>query len=1132
MEQILNRQEHIEKKLGNLSLHLWLEYCAYALLMVLFSWLVILLSAVLAAAFISAPGPGGRIITIAAAALMAVSSILLLSKMLRRFPTRKEAAALVEKQHPANDVLRSSLDFHHNWERLNDCYSSSMMAHTMRQAQDIYHDIDFVGFVDRTRLVRIFGLFMAVAALTSLVAFFSPGSFSIPLVRLAMSWGDSTASLTARMAVSPGNARRFRGDSMTIEAAAVGLPKDTPFLLKYRPAGDEQKTCTVVTMHPASRSRYQATLPPLEEDLFYFVTAGTLMSKGYTIMVTTRPEVTGVKITYVYPPYTGLKPRTRTSQTRHIVGVKGTRATMEITTSKQLKQCSFVNEKGVLHSRLKELGPTQFTGTLELIEEQTFRIRLQDREGYASTSLPFQVLPLVDKIPKVTLTAPGKDITMPQDFSIPLEMRVEDDFGIDRIVLKYNLRESEEATMELVRLPSPKTSENYRFDWDLSGVFLSPHDIILYHVQAADTDNISGPKWGSSRTFSIQVPSIYDFYEEIEDDQLTQEQILDEILEEETTLTERTEKLASEITGKDKVGWEDKKKLEEIQQRQESLSSKMEELKSLTEKTIEKMKQNPFINLETMVKMSELNELMEDILSDEMKKVLEDLRRAASRLQFTPSPQELEKAAASQENVKGNLERMIDLLKRIKQQQALDAAIKKGEDLLKQQNELIEKTTQLKDTPAEEKTPDEIRQFKRLSFEQTALSEEESRWEKDLQDMAEKFEQSSQQTKDELQKTLDDLDKLKIGDRMQQASESLGSIGKQKALNGQTKAASSLQDILEQLKQARESFTENQREDLTHLIDRALYSGLELSNHQERVIDNSLSWKDGKEYDTFTPTGSPMSLEDLASYQLEVREGAGRYAGELVDLSHTSFLVPPGLAAAVNQAEELMQGAEEQLASGRAPPAIESGQQAMALINRVVRVLLQIRSEAQQCQSPMGLDKLHEQIRQMAQNQRNLMQMLQQAGDLSSLGPSQKKMLQQMAMQQELIRQAMEELMKQAGQHSKLSKKMGEMAREMREIEDKLRQGKEIGRVKDKQKQLYHRMMDLQHSMHQQEYERRRKAEQARDFTRDSRPEDLPSDLVRDRQVRYQGKSSFRDERVPEQYRELIELYFKRLSRD
>ena len=1031
----------MKQKLKALCLHLWLDRSTLGLMTTLLAWSVTAVAALLAARMLPGELSAQHIISLLAVAGLVGAGAVVLVRPILRFPSLEEAATVVERHHPSGDVLRSSLDFFNNWDYLSTCFSPAMMDMTIESARSIYQNIDFLRFRDRKRFFKISGTLLLILLMIKGVALIQTDFFSQPLSNLLSSWEKSEQIWTNRVAVGPGTVTRFRGDVMTVEAASLKLPPKTEVLLKYRPVHTKSKPYMTLDMDPVSRVRYTASLPPLEDDLEYFVKARSRRSNRFRIKVITKPEIAGVSLTYDYPAYTGLSSRTLTSRTRHVVGIKGTVVTFELSTNKPIKRSYFIFDDDGRRVFLKELSGTTFSGTLILEEQGTFIVVLEDQEGAKSSSLPYQLLPLTDKVPNVTVTIPGKDIRMPQDFGVQLEVRVEDDFGINHVVLVFNVKEGQERRQDLARLKTPNLTGTYRFNWDLSGEYLSPNDIILYRVEAADTDSVSGPKWGVSRTYSIHVPSIYDFYQDIEEEQQTQEMDLEEVFQEETNLLDRTNKLARELRDNEDVNWEDKKKLEEIKTKQENLSHKMEELKTMAEKTIDKMKDNPYIGLETLVKMQELNDLMDNVISDEMKKVMEELRSAAARLQFTPSQRDLEKAAASQENVLDNIQRMLDLLKKIKKEQALDAAIKKGEELLKQQEELARKTAKLEKDSSGKRTHQDMRNFKKLSFDQKTLAGEEEKWEKNLQQTKDMFTPEDHPVDQTLKDMLEELTQADVGGDMEQASDDLSNLSPQSAQSNQQQAMQSLQKTLQKLKQSKDTFSAQQKEDLTKLLDQAIRSGLELSTHQEKVIRNTLAWKNGSGYDIFTPTASPMGLDDLPSYQLEIREQTTAYIEELVDLSHSSFIIPPGLSVAANQAASLMQNSEDHLAKKRTHPAAQTGKKAMALLNRIILTLLKLKKDVEQAQSAMGLNKLFEQIKQMAEQQRKLLQQLQEAGDLSSLGPSQRKQLEQMALQQEFLRKAMEQLMQQSGEFSKISEMMGKLAQEMRAIEEGLRSG-------------------------------------------------------------------------------------------
>ena len=107
------------------------------------------------------------------------------------------------------------------------------------------------------------------------------------------------------------------------------------------------------------------------------------------------------------------------------------------------------------------------------------------------------------------------------------------------------------------------------------------------------------------------------------------------------------------------------------------------------------------ISPETLEKYQELQELFEEIASPEMKQAMSELQEALENIDPQQIQEALEKMEFNQESFLKNIERTIELFKRLRVEQKFDEIINKAEELAQQQEELNESA---KDAPQTRQT--------------------------------------------------------------------------------------------------------------------------------------------------------------------------------------------------------------------------------------------------------------------------------------------------------------------------------------------------------------------------------------------------------------------------------------------
>jgi hypothetical protein len=109
-----------------------------------------------------------------------------------------------------------------------------------------------------------------------------------------------------------------------------------------------------------------------------------------------------------------------------------------------------------------------------------------------------------DQYPEGEIIKPAQDLEISGDEVIPIVYTAKDDFGVTAVRLGYQMGGIE-------RFISLKSTNGGRFvgpetfKWDLGSLALTAGDRVTYHLEVWDNDSVSGPKKGTSRSFTFSV---------------------------------------------------------------------------------------------------------------------------------------------------------------------------------------------------------------------------------------------------------------------------------------------------------------------------------------------------------------------------------------------------------------------------------------------------------------------------------------------------------------------------------------------------------------------------------------------------------------------------------------------------
>src|SRR5580692_7811109 len=222
--------------------------------------------------------------------------------------------------------------------------------------------------------------------------------------------------------------------------------------------------------------------------------------------VSAVPLVGDVRVTYDYPPYTGLSPRTVDGSTGDIAAVKGTRVRIETHPLRPAHRALLLlGEHGEAGELSLALSGDTLTADLTLNEDGSYRFWLEppfgrpvrEERSHRLTAEP-------DAPPRVEILGPADRLELATPRPIEIGYSASDDFGLGAIELVYRIGDRPEQRVPL-RDGAGGRAVQGRTVWDPATTGLAGAERIAYRVEAHDRDQISGPKVGSSRTLYVVI---------------------------------------------------------------------------------------------------------------------------------------------------------------------------------------------------------------------------------------------------------------------------------------------------------------------------------------------------------------------------------------------------------------------------------------------------------------------------------------------------------------------------------------------------------------------------------------------------------------------------------------------------
>ena len=268
--------------------------------------------------------------------------------------------------------------------------------------------------------------------------------------------------------------------------------------------------------------------------------------------------------------------------------------------------------------------------------------------------------------------------------------------------------------------------------------------------------------------------------------------------------------------------------------------------------------------------------------------------------------------------------------------------------------------------------------------------------------------------------------------------------------------------------------------------------------------------------------------------QSDLAEGTARVADSLWALSKRSPFIGRDLAEALGRAIGGLQQSSRQLGQGDRAGGEAAGRTAAGALLEAVLGLRQ--TEDSMCQSPgqgqpggsvpMRMDQLGQDQGALNDRTRRLSQRLSEQARLSA---GDRDQLERMAAEQARLRDELRRIEEEDRDRRQLLGQLDRTGEEMKQVEAALRQGRFGDEVEQRQQHILSRLLDAQRSVNRRDFDPQRESRPGEDVRRGS-PAALPAELLRESDRLRLDLLKAQADRYPAQYRAFVEAYLRALN--
>ena len=1061
------------------------------------------------------PNSAGR--TVIDLGFMLVMVSILYFTVIRNLVKRKGflyIARLLEKHYGKFQTrLIAALELYDKAKENRENYSLDLIEKTVEEAGGVISVIDTNVILDKKPLFST-SLKTGFLAIAAAIGFLINPSIVHQTWQLYSHPGADIVKPPAfSLKIEPSGGEFFRNKDLTIKAIPEGkTPRRVN--LHFRFDRGDWASEPMNRADDDSLPAFTHTFRNIKRSIDVYAKSGRIESDPAHIIIIDPPRLVDINLRIELPDYSGLPDAVGDPNDGNVAALKGSIIHIEATANKPLSYAYQIYDDSS-RANLRVDG-RRISGRFSLTHDSRYTIKMSDLTGHGNPEpIWYDIQMLEDYPPSIEILFPAIDVDLSERMVLPLEISIGDDYGFDRLHLVWWIisegRQSQ-PTKERLPISDPQTQEQLvHYQWDINKISPLPGDLIYYYCEVSDSDIISGPKWTRSRTYLARLPSLDEILAEVQGSQEEQIVELEEVMKHQEELQELINEVAREMLKATEIDWENQQGAKNVLENQRDLAERLQKLADDMQENLEDLQYNRLIGEEIVEKLQELQNLMEEIATPELKEAMKKLREALENMDPEELRQALEEFQMTSEELLENLDRALSLMKQLAIEQKMDLLVELAERILEDQNQINEDADAAGDSSA---LADQSQASKNNSGQFDSLKEQFEQLKQMDADM--QLVPEAEKANAEKQINNPQIPKDFAGMMNSLCSGSKGMCQKQgKSLS------QNLQQVSEALKRARDAMQQEMMADIIRKLQRASEDLLYLSRRQEGLLDSTRALE-----------SSPVNLRDFAVPESQIEAAAIRIAELISDISKQTVFVNITLLRHVGQILSDLSDASKYLDSRSARKAIKSETSAMANMNTVVFMLMQAQQACMNSCSGSGMSEMMKKMGQLSRQQAGINQqtMMLMPKPGMPLTMSQQQSLRKLGAEQEMLRRQLEGLNEQLGKRGNMLGRLDALGEEMKKISEDLSRSKLDRKTIERQERILSRLLDAQRSVHRREFSRRRKADQGIDIVR--RSPVLPDDYSnRDGWLSNIIEQALQ-EGYPRKYEKIIKAYFKSLQNE
>jgi hypothetical protein len=812
-------------------------------------------------------------------------------------------------------------------------------------------------------------------------------------------------------------------------------------------------------------SRFHYLFSNLQKNTSFRLSGNGFSSTPYEIKVNLKPSLLHFDVELNYPAYLHKK-NEQLLNAGDLTIPAGTSVKWQLHTQNATGILFDINNN---HYNAVSLGQDIFEHTEKIYKNAVYKISPQNASVSRGDSASYRINVIADEMPAITVNEKNDSISSK---ALYFDGKIQDDHGFSSLTFNYKIGQpgnkgAEHTITKAVKADLSKTQADFFYFWDMKELGVKPGDQVSYYFEVADNDGVSGPKRVRSPERTLNIPDQKELNEQLNNGTQVVKQKMQDAIKIAGQVERDAQKLNELLLNKNSLSFDEKKQIDDLLQKKKELDDLVKDIQAENKKNLYNRQENEQQNKDLIEKQKEIENLFNNVLDQKTQDMLKKLQALMDQEQKDATRDQLSKMQMDNKSLKKELDRILELYKKLEFDQKLNQNINQLNTLADKQQKLADETKQPNADPH-------------------ALQQEQQKIQQDFQDV---------------KKSLDDLQKLnegaeqksnfenpkneeqKIDQQMSQSTEALQKNNKSKAADSQKETSKQMQQMASKMEQQNQDGEESQNNVDAQQLRELLKSLVNSSFDQEKVMETLKN----------TNPSDPNYII-LAQKQKDIKDNLKTAEDSLYALSRRVPQIQSTVNQEVASINSHIDQSLENISDRRTAEASRNQQYSMTSMNNLAlllnEALEQMQNSMKNGKSGKGkskqpsLSQLNKMQQQLNQNMQQMRDQMQKQGNMSqSQRSGMSEQLAKMARQQQMIRQALQEINKEENKDGTGGLgNLDKISKQMEQTENDIVNRRITDEVLKRQQQIQTRMLEAEKAEQQREQDQQRESNAGKDM--------------------------------------------------